>query len=296
MGRRQTRAVCVAIGLACFARPAVDSLRAESLPAAPVLLANIYNPDTTDVRHYWVSEKYDGVRAFWNGHALLTRSGRRINAPMWFTAGWPAEPLDGELWIGRGQFEAVVATVRDMEPDEDAWRRVRFMAFDLPGHPGPFGERKQALDRLAATLATPWIARVPHWRAADHAALTSQLAAVVAAGGEGLMLHRDAARYHAARSDDLLKLKQFFDAEARVIGHVPGNGKYAGLLGSLEVQRPDGLRFRIGTGFTDCERAAPPPVGAWITYRYHGLTARGVPRFPSFVRIRQEEPDVGSGL
>jgi DNA ligase-1 len=296
MGRKQTSAIGITVSLACTVIPATEGLGADSPVAAPVQLANSYDPDTTAVGDYWISEKYDGVRAYWNGRELLTRSGRIINAPAWFTAGWPAEPLDGELWVGRGRFEAVVATVRDFEPDEDAWRRVKFMAFDLPGHPGPFGERKQTLERLLATHTTPWIARVAHWRATDHAALMAQLANIVAGGGEGLMLHRDAARYHAARSDDLLKLKQSVDAEARVIGHIPGNGKYAGLLGSLEVQTSDGTRFRIGTGFTDAERAAPPPIGAWITYRHHGLTARGVPRFPSFVRVRQEEPGAATGL
>ena len=57
-----------------------------------------------DLSQYWVSEKYDGVRGYWDGHALWTRQGEPINAPAWFSAGWPATPIEGELWAGRGEF------------------------------------------------------------------------------------------------------------------------------------------------------------------------------------------------
>ena len=104
------------------------------------------------------------------------------------------------------------------------------------------------------------------------------------------MLHRRSARYRAGRSDDLMKYKPHEDAEAQVIAHLPGKGKYAGMLGALQVRMPDGRRFRLGTGFTDAQRAAPPPVGVWVTYRYNGYTASGLPRFARFMRIRHEGP------
>jgi DNA ligase-1 len=102
------------------------------------------------------------------------------------------------------------------------------------------------------------------------------------------MLHRGASRYASGRSDDLLKLKPYLDAEARVVAHLPGKGKYRGLMGALLVESTQGGRFRIGTGFSDAERVDPPPIGAQITYRYHGFTDAGIPRFPSFLRVREE--------
>jgi DNA ligase 1 len=254
----------------------------------PLLLANVYDESEVDLQEYWVSEKYDGIRAYWNGTQLLTRAGNLIRAPDWFIADWPMAALDGELWIGHGEFETLLATVRDEVPDPRAWRRVRFMVFDVPSNGGHFTARKRALDELVASLGQPWVQAVEHWRVLDHDALQAQLDRIVEAGGEGLMLHRDAALYHAQRRDDLLKVKRYEDAEAVVIGHVPGKGKYEGMLGALEVQRPDGLRFRIGTGFSDEERRHPPSLGTWVTYRYHGSTQNGVPKFASFVRIREE--------
>jgi ATP-dependent DNA ligase len=113
---------------------------------------------------------------------------------------------------------------------------------------------------------------------------------VVAAGGEGLMLHGGDAPYSAGRSDDLLKLKRFNDAEARVVAHNPGKGRLQGMLDSLTVETPDGTRFRVGTGFTDAQRRHPPPIGSTITYRYQGVTRNGKPRFPVFWRVRADEP------
>ena len=260
---------------------------ASEAPRPSLMLANVYN-DRTLLAAYWVSEKYDGVRGFWNGHQLLTRGGEVVHAPAWFTAGWPATPMDGELWAGRGRFSHAVSTVREQTPDDAAWRDIRFMVFDLPAHPGTFTERTQAYQRLVSGLNQAWVQAVPQWRVDSHAALRAQLNARVRAGAEGLMLHRADAPYRSGRSDDLLKVKLHADAEARVVGHVPGQGKYAGRLGALLVETPEGVRFKLGTGFTDAQRANPPPLGTQVTYRYRGLNDSGVPRFASFWRVRGE--------
>jgi len=252
----------------------------------PVMLANVYHAGEVDLADYWVSEKYDGVRAYWDGEQLFTRSGNRISAPDWFIAGWPRIALDGELWAGRGQFEQVAATVRDAKPDDVAWRKVHFMVFDLPAWPGEFTQRLAALRGVVEKLALAWVVAVDQFKVADAAALDRELSKVVDAGGEGLMLHRGSSLYRAERSDDLLKVKPYLDAEARVVGYIAGNGKYRDMMGALEVQRPDGLQFRLGTGFTDEQRRHPPPLGSWVTYSYKSLTAKGVPRFASFLRIR----------
>ena len=252
----------------------------------PLLLANDYDDAAVDVSRYWVSEKYDGVRAYWDGQRLITRAGNAIHAPEWFTRDWPSEPLDGELWAGRGQFEQVTATVRDLEPDDGAWRHIRFMVFDLPAHEGTFSARLATLRSLLASTHIDWLREVSQSRVTDDVALQLRLETIAAAGGEGLMLHKEDSLYHAERNDDLLKLKPYQDAEARVIAHLPGQGKYLGMLGSLLVRTANGIEFRIGTGFTDEQRRQPPPIGSVITYSYHNLTARGIPRFARFLRAR----------
>jgi len=254
----------------------------------PLLLANTYQGDI-DLTDYWVSEKYDGVRGYWDGRQLLTRAGNLIHAPAWFVERLPPIPLDGELWMGPGLFETTASIVRDHFPEEAGWRRIQFLVFDLPAHTGVFDERKVVLNTLVTELDIPWLRAVAHSRVRDGAQLDAMLLRVSKAGGEGLMLHRGSSGYRAGRSDDLLKLKPETDAEATVVGYLPGKGKYAGLLGALIVQRPDGLQFHLGSGFTDRQRSNPPPLGARVTYAYQGVTARGVPRFARFVRVRDDD-------
>lgn len=262
----------------------------STLAAPPdPMLATPYREGVA-VADFLVSEKLDGVRARWDGRALWTRGGARIAAPATFTRGWPAEPMEGELWIARGHFDDVSALVRRVTGNPQDWRPVRFMAFDLPAHRGTFTERVVRMRALVATAHNAHLVMIPQRRFDTAAALEAELARVVAAGGEGLMLHRRDARYRAGRSDDLLKYKPHEDAEAQVIAHLPGKGKYTGMMGALQVRTPEGRHFRIGTGFTDAQRATPPPVGAWLTYRYSGFTSTGLPRFARFMRMRDELP------
>ncbi len=259
---------------------------AQAEPPA-LLLANVYRTDVV-LADYWVSEKFDGVRGFWDGRQLVTRNGNPIAAPAWFTAGWPDTPLDGELWAGRGRFTFAASAVARGTPDDAAWREMRFLVFDLPAHPGPFDERLPALQQVVARLNRPWVQAVAQWKVTDTHALQACLQRTVKAGGEGLMLHRGASRYRGERSDDLLKLKLHDDAEATVVAHLPGQGRHAGRLGALRVQMPDGRQFRLGSGFSDAERDAPPPIGSVVTYRHRGLHPSGLPRFASFLRVRSE--------
>ncbi len=257
--------------------------------AAPqdILLANVYRDDI-DVSQYLVSEKLDGVRAIWDGQHLYFRSGHPIDAPHWFVDGLPKQALDGELWLGRGSFERLSGIVRRSTPDDDEWRQVRYMIFELPGAPGSFAERVDQMQQLVRQVAIPWLSVIPQNLAVDRKILQKMLDETLRAGGEGLMLHRADARYETGRSDTLLKLKPWLDAEALVVAHLPGKGKYTGQLGALRVQMPDGRTFRLGTGFSDEQRRKPPPLGATVTYRYRELTTRGLPRFASFLRIREE--------
>ncbi|NVM87789.1 DNA ligase-1 [Variovorax sp. SG517] len=260
---------------------------ALSREAAPsLMLAETYRPGMS-LADYWVSEKYDGVRAYWDGRQLWTRGGERIVAPAWFTAPLPKQPLDGELWAGRGRFSHAVSTARNQTPNDVAWHEMRFMAFDLPTQPGDFTARLAALRKLLPVTDAPWVVPVPQERATTHEALQALLDKTVKMGGEGLMLHRGASLYKGERGNDLLKVKPYEDAEARVIEHLPGKGRHSSRLGALVVETPEGKRFRLGTGLTDAERENPPAIGTWVTYRYNGLTAKGLPRFARFMRVRE---------
>ncbi len=273
--------------LACALVPFAAAHAGE--PVAPALMLAERHHAGLDPADYWVSEKLDGVRAYWDGEALHFRSGRPIGAPAWFVAALPRQPLDGELWLGRGRFDALSAIVRRDPADDAAWRTVRYMIFDLPGAPGAFTERVVRMRELAAAAAIPWLEPVAQIRVPDREALRRRFDAVLAQGGEGLMLHRADAEWTPGRSDAVLKLTPWIDAEARVVAHLAGRGRHRGRLGALEVEAADGRRFRLGTGFSDAEREHPPPLGAEVTYRYRELTASGLPRFPVYLRVRDPQ-------
>ncbi len=265
------------------------SVVAGAQPSAdrPLLLANVLGPDV-DVTQYLVSEKFDGVRAVWDGKVLRFRSGNLVNAPDWFIAKLPASPLDGELWMGRQKFEALSGAVRKQVPVDADWQKIFYMVFELPNGEGTFEARVIELQRLVAAANWPQLKAVEQARVPGRSALQKKLNEIVRAGGEGLMLHLADAPYVTGRSNVLLKLKLQLDTEARVISHIPGKGKYQGMLGALEVKTPAGVVFNIGTGFTDAVRKMPPPVGSTVTYTYRDVTKNGVPRFASFVRLRND--------
>jgi len=270
------------LALVCATRPGYAN-------PPPVPVANTYHKGVA-LEDYWVSEKFDGVRAYWDGRTLISRNGNVYRAPDWFVADFPDVPLDGELWMGRQRFAELSGAVRKRIPVDREWRNIRYRVFDLPG-PGPFQERYQKLKAQVKKADSHYLELVNQTPVLTHAALMNRLDTVVAGGGEGEMLKRRESQYEAGRSDDLLKVKTFEDAEAIVIKHIAGNGRLQGMMGALLVELPGGRRFRIGTGFSDELRAVPPALGARITFKYYGFTATGLPRFASFLRVRDDEPD-----
>ena len=284
----QRRWLCCAAGAACLPGALSVASAASAAPAAaagPVpLLARDWPADADPAGHL-VSEKLDGVRALWDGRALRFRSGRPITAPAWFTQHLPAEPLDGELWLGRGRFEAVSGLLRRAQVDDAGWRAVQYQVFELPGASGSFAERAARLQDLAgrALPQAPWAA-LAQQPVAGRAGLAQRLASVLAAGGEGLMLHRADAPAASGRGPWLFKHKPLHDADAVVLAHLPGQGRLRGLLGALRVRTDGGVTLAIGTGFSDADRHLPPAVGERITFTHSGHTAGGVPRFASYLR------------
>ena len=294
--RSTTSAACLALLLgsalpsllAAAANPPGESGNLAATPAPALMLAGFWSA-RHDPAAYLVSEKLDGVRAFWDGQTLRFRSGRPIAAPVWFIAALPGVALDGELWLGRGRFDELSGIVRRAQPVEADWRQVKYMVFDLPGASAPFSEAVLRLQTVLAQAQQPWLQAVPQQRVADAQALQALLNTTVREGGEGLVLHRADALWSAGRSDALLKLKPVPDDEARVVAHLPGKGRLSGKLGALLLELPSGQRFALGTGFTDAQRADPPPIGSLVTYRYRDHTPQGLPRFASFLRLRNPE-------
>jgi DNA ligase 1 len=260
----------------------------EEAAGPPLLLAERWD-NTTDLSGWWMSEKLDGVRAYWDGKQFLSRQGNVYHAPEWFVKDLPNVPLDGELWIGRKAFQRTVSVVRRQDKN-DLWNDVRFLVFDAPAAPGGFEERLRYLAEAIPASNNKFAKLHEHQSCGDVQCLRAELARIEALGGEGLMLRQPGSKYVAGRSTTLLKVKTFHDAEAIVMAHQPGAGKHKGRLGALLVRLADGAEFSVGTGFSDREREAPPPVGAVITFRYQELSQAGIPRFPSFVRVRTDLP------
>lgn len=260
-----------------------------------LMLANLYSKQASSIelQHYWVSEKYDGVRAYWDGQNFISRQGVRYQAPSWFRQGLPSFPLDGELWLGRGQFDRLSGIVRKKKPIDEQWQDVRYMIFDLPNSNKSFDHRLQELNSLS-NLPARYVV-IKQWRVESETVLLQQLAHIVSQQGEGLMLHDGRSFYRSKRSNDLIKLKPSLDSEAVVLSYVAGNGKYQGKMGALWVEAviddgqgiPVVKRFKIGSGFTDHDRTHPPQIGSQITFKYSGLTSTGIPRFASYWRVRK---------
>ena len=263
---------------------AAPSAAAGSAP--PILLAHPWD-HVTELTGWWMSEKLDGVRAYWDGARFVSRLGNQFFAPDWFVANLPSVPLDGELWAGRKKFQRTVSIARRQDRGE-AWRELTYVVFDAPGVDGPFEDRLAFVRDHVETHRPPHAGWHPHERCTGLDHLRAELARVEALGGEGLMMRQPGSRYEIGRSWTLRKVKTFHDAEARVIAHLGGTGRHGGRLGALQCEMADGTVFSVGTGLSDAERNDPPPVGAIITYRYQELSNDGVPRFPSYVGVRDD--------
>jgi DNA ligase-1 len=127
-----------------------------------MMLAHNHNPKKHIIGGWFMSEKLDGQRCFWDGGisrgvlksevpwantgkdnrykvppvatGLWSRYGNVIHAPGWWLDLLPRVPLDGELYVGRGEGarQHLSTIIRKLEPDEDAWCEVDYCVFDMP--------------------------------------------------------------------------------------------------------------------------------------------------------------------
>ena len=259
----------------------------EDLPG--VLLAKKWE-GRGDVTCYWLSEKLDGVRAIWDGENFWSRNWKPFYAPEWFKKKLPKKVvLDGELWVGRGQFRDTISTVRRKVPNDPQWEKITYMVFDAPMIKQTFEKRMAKLKTLSKKWP-PFVKLVPQKLCASEEHLAEMHRDIAQAGGEGVMMREAGSLYEPKRSRTLFKVKGWHDEEARITGHVTGVGRHLGRLGSYSAELlSTGAKFNVGTGLSDKERENPLSVGTIITVRYQELTPKGIPRFPTFQGARDYE-------
>ncbi len=261
-----------------------------------LLLLKSYQPGQP-IQDWLMSEKLDGVRAYWNGKQLMSRNGQVFSAPKWFTADFPPFELDGELWLAHGQFEETVSIVKTYLPDE-RWKKITYQIFEVPNQAGALLERLQVLKAYLTAFPSPSLRIIEQNTVQNDAQIQKRLSQVLTAGGEGLVLRHPQALYHTGRSSQALKVKLKEDAECVVQGYTAGNGKYQNKVGALQcLLRVDQFSklsgqdrlIKIGSGLTDQLRQNPPAIGTLVTFQHIGLTDKGSPRFPVFLRVRKDK-------
>jgi DNA ligase-1 len=262
-------------------------LHGTGTAALEIMLPRVYE-ENIDISGWLVSEKLDGVRGYWDGRRLLSKNGIPFHPPAEFLMNFPDFALEGEIWGGRGTFERTVAVVRQQK-EHNGWLDLKFAVFDVPTVDGPFVRRLTKAIDWFAKHPSPYAFVIPQKPVKDRDELKEELLKVERLGGEGLIVRSPNASYSEGRSRDILKVKSYQDMEATVIAHLPGKGKNENRMGALLVELPNGKHCKVGTGFTDEERKNPPPVGSVITFKYYGFYRSGIPKFPAFLRIREDD-------
>lgn len=257
---------------------------------------------------------------------LWTRSFKAVMALDSFVEKLPLGlPLDGEAWLGNGRFEELESIARSETPDA-RWNDVQYKCFDVPSYKELFKDgrmyiRKQdhfidCWDFVRARItgfvqglnfetAMKYIPvdfkleqeRLPMFEDEAIERMLQKLNEVTDTGGEGIMVRKISSVWTPKRSNDLLKIKKFYDTEGTVVGYQAGKGRLEGVLGALKLK---GLvPIKIGaselverefeiSGFTDAERANAAtlfPLGTVVTYRYNEITKdECLPRFARYWR------------
>jgi DNA ligase-1 len=254
-----------------------------------VMLAHSWD-EQQDITGWLMSEKLDGVHGVWypDENVMVSRNGNEFYLPQWLKKKLPKLHLAGELWMGRGKFQATSGIVRQHDESDPRWKGVKYMVFDAPMVRGDAEYRLLKAQQACARVKGGAAVLLAYREVKSVAWAKAQCKAITKSGGEGVMFLHPNAPYEYGRSQYLLKYKLAYTAEAAVCGHEPGEGKHKGRLGAL-VCHFNGKGFNIGTGFSDAEREDPPKVGKMVTFRCNGFTDDGIPRFPAFVAERNYE-------
>lgn len=243
-----------------------------------LLLLNKYSDDI-NVTSWYMSEKLDGVRAYWDGKKLISRSGKVFKAPYFFTKDFPKYELDGELWTKRNDFSNIVSIVNKKQADK-RWSEITYNIFEVPN------SRGNLIQRLQTLKETKYIKLIKQIKVKNKKYLKEFLKTIEKKGGEGLVVRDGGLEYYTGRDNNALKVKSYIDEECEVVGYNKANGKYEGLVGSLSCRMKNMQVIKIGSGLNDYEREVPPKIGSIVTFKYYGLTSKGNPRFPIFLRVK----------
>jgi DNA ligase-1 len=245
----------------------------------------------------WVmSEKLDGIRAYWNGTNLISRSGKVINAPKWFIKDYPPFAIDGELWSKRADFENISSIVRDKVPS-NSWHQITHNIFEVPDKSRKL-DLFQRLSKLKIYLKNhknSHIKIIPQTKIKDKNHLQKFLKEIEAKQGEGVVIRDFTSYYIDKRTNKALKVKTFFDSECKIVGYTKYKGKVKTKsqtkVGAIKCQLLDGSNtlFKIGSGLSNEFRKNPPKIGTIITFKYKEFTKYGKPRFSSYLRIRKRD-------
>lgn len=240
-----------------------------------------------NVSGWLLSEKLDGIRAYWDGKNLLSRGGKILHTTSDFTECFPPFALDGELYTKHNDFENIQSIVTDLLPDKDGWSKIKFHVFDLPNASGGLLERLNVLSKFLEISPCKSIKVIKQTPISDINEANIILNKILKDGGEGIVLRNPSTPYEGTRSKNAIKLKAFKDSECKVIKILNGKGRLNGVMGSILCEDLiSKKRFKIGSGFSDKQRKNPPKIGSIVTYKFQNLTKNGLPRFPVFLRIR----------
>ncbi|RDU63082.1 DNA ligase [Helicobacter ganmani] len=240
-----------------------------------------------ELTQFVMSEKLDGVRGIWNGKNLKTRKDNLIQVPKFWLVNFPPFVLDGELWLTYNHFEKISSIVRDSVSDESKWQEMTYQVFDVRGvcEKCSLSERLNYLENYLKDFPNPYIKIIPQIPIKNHQHLESYYQEILSKGGEGVILRRN------SFSDIGYKLKPFADAECIVRGYTQGKGKNINGIGAIWCEGEvlgEKKYFKIGSGFSSAMRLNPPKIDTIITYKYQGYTKNKLPRFPIFLRIRED--------
>lgn len=247
--------------------------------------AKIYDKSKHNITNWYMSEKLDGIRAYWNGKEFISKNGNKIYAPDWFIKDFPNFELDGELWSKRDDFENIQNIVLDINPTSK-WNEITYNIFEVPNTEGNFDKRLEKIKSWLEKNPNKFIKIIPQKICKNDSELNNYLKELIDKKAEGLIVKNPELNYFTGRNENILKVKKFYDEEGFVIGlNYSKDNKFK----SLKLKLENGVIFNLGGGFSDKQRENPPKIGDIVTFKYYDLTKNNKPKFASFLRVRKKE-------